>query len=81
MFIGFIGLVIPHIARFLVGTDHRKLLPASALCGALLLSGVDLLCRLATRVINQELPINVVAAVIGAPTLLYLVSRHQRRTA
>lgn len=79
--IGFIGLVIPHIARFLVGTDHRKLLPAAALCGALLLSGVDLLCRLATRVINQELPINVVAAVIGAPTLLYLVSRHQRRPA
>ncbi|GAB3131489.1 iron ABC transporter permease [Tsukamurella serpentis] len=77
--IGFIGLVIPHIARFLVGTDHRRLLPASALCGALLLLCVDLLCRLATRVINQELPINVVAAVIGAPTLLYLVSRHQRK--
>ena len=76
--IGFIGLVIPHIARFVVGTDHRRLIPAAALCGALLLSCVDMLCRLATRVIDQELPINVVAAVIGGPTLLYLVTRHRR---
>lgn len=73
--IGFVGLVIPHIARLLVGTDHRRLLPAAALCGAILLSAVDLLCRLAVRVINQELPINVLAGLIGAPVLLYLINR------
>lgn len=73
--IGFIGLVIPHIARFFCGTDHRRLLPTAALCGAILLSAVDLLCRLAVRVINQELPINVLAALIGAPVLLYLANR------
>jgi len=73
--IGFIGLVIPHIARFFCGTDHRRLLPTAALCGAILLSSVDLLCRMAVRVVNQELPINVLAAVIGAPVLLYLINR------
>lgn len=76
--IGFVGLVIPHIARFLVGADHRRVIPAAALCGALLLCAVDLLCRLATRLIDQELPINVLSALIGAPVLLYLVSRSRR---
>lgn len=76
--IGFVGLLIPHIARFLVGADHRRVIPAAAVCGAILLSAVDLLCRLATRVIDQELPINVVSALIGAPVLLYLVSRSRR---
>lgn len=78
--IGFVGLVIPHIARFLVGTDHRRLIPASALLGAILLVAVDIVCRIAVHVevLNQELPINIVSSLIGAPVLLYLLNRKMR---
>ncbi|MQS15002.1 iron ABC transporter permease [Streptomyces kaniharaensis] len=71
--IGFVGLMVPHVCRLLVGGDHRRLLPLSALTGALLLVVVDTLAR--TALDGQELPIGVVTAVLGAPTLLYLLDR------
>lgn len=71
--IGFIGLVVPHLMRLLVGPDHRLLLPASALAGASLLLLADLVSRLALA--PAELPIGIVTALIGAPFFLYLLMR------
>jgi iron complex transport system permease protein len=71
--IGFIGLVVPHLVRLLVGPDHRVLLPASALAGASLLLLADLAARLVLA--PAELPIGIVTALIGAPFFLYLLLR------
>ncbi|WP_079204826.1 iron ABC transporter permease [Pseudomonas sp. CC6-YY-74] len=71
--IGFIGLVVPHLMRLLVGPDHRVLLPASALAGASLLLFADLAARLLLA--PAELPIGIVTALIGAPFFLYLLLR------
>ncbi len=71
--IGFIGLVVPHLMRLLVGPDHRLLLPASALTGASLLLLADLLARLLLA--PAELPIGIVTALIGAPFFIYLLLR------
>ena len=71
--IGFIGLVVPHLLRLLVGPDHRRLLPASMLGGAILLLLADLLARLALA--PAELPIGIVMALLGAPFFLYLLVR------
>nr|WP_280714442.1 iron ABC transporter permease [Kitasatospora sp. MAP5-34] len=71
--IGFVGLMVPHVCRLLVGGDHRRLLPLSALTGAVLLVVVDTLAR--TVLDTQEVPIGVVTALIGAPALLYLLDR------
>jgi iron complex transport system permease protein len=71
--IGFIGLVVPHLMRLLVGPDHRVLLPASALAGASLLLLADLVARLLLA--PAELPIGIVTALIGAPFFLYLLLR------
>lgn len=74
--IGFVGLVVPHLMRLLVGPDHRLLLPASALAGAALLLLADLAARLV--VAPAEMPIGIVTALIGAPFFIYLLirSRH-----
>lgn len=71
--IGFIGLVVPHLIRLLVGPDHRVLLPASALAGASLLLLADLAARLTLA--PAELPIGIVTALLGAPFFLYLLLR------
>ncbi|MCP9962573.1 iron ABC transporter permease [Streptomyces somaliensis DSM 40738] len=71
--IAFVGLMVPHACRLLVGSDHRRLLPVSALFGAVLLVVVDLVCR--TALDAQELPVSVVTSLIGAPALLYLLDR------
>ncbi|MFD9565369.1 FecCD family ABC transporter permease [Streptomyces sp. NPDC059994] len=71
--IAFVGLMVPHVCRLLVGGDHRRLLPLSALLGALLLVVVDTVCR--TAMDAQELPVGVVTSLIGAPALLYLLDR------
>ncbi|MDF3931985.1 FecCD family ABC transporter permease [Pseudomonas citronellolis] len=71
--IGFIGLVVPHLLRLIVGPDHRLLLPASMFGGAILLLLADLLARLALA--PAELPIGIVTALIGAPFFLYLLIR------
>lgn len=74
--IGFIGLVVPHLMRLLVGPDHRLLLPASALAGASLLLLADLAARMVLA--PAELPIGIVTALIGAPFFLYLLVRGRR---
>ena len=71
--IGFIGLVVPHLVRLLVGPDHRVLLPASLLAGGTLLLLADLVARLALA--PAELPIGIVTAFIGAPFFLFLLVR------
>ncbi|WP_312110542.1 FecCD family ABC transporter permease [Brevibacillus reuszeri] len=71
--IGFIGLTVPHIARFLVGADYRWLLPYSALLGALLLLLSDVGARFVLP--GREIPVGVVTAFLGAPFLIYLVQR------
>lgn len=75
--IGFIGLVGPHIARLLIGEDQRFFLPASALCGALLLSASSILSK--TLVPGTLLPVGIVTAIIGVPFFLALILRDARR--
>lgn len=71
--IGFIGLIIPHLARILVGSRHRLMLPVAALGGALFLLWVDVASR--TLVRPQELPLGVMTGMIGAPIFLFLLGR------
>lgn len=74
--IGFIGLIVPHLMRFLVGPDNRKLLPVSVLAGALLLLVADTVTR---AVLPVEVPIGVLTALIGGPLFCVLFRRRQRR--
>jgi iron complex transport system permease protein len=71
--IGFIGIVVPHLVRLLVGVDHRIVLPASALFGATFLVICDLLAR--TLMAPVEIPVGVVTAIIGGPFFLWLLVR------
>jgi iron complex transport system permease protein len=71
--IGFVGLVVPHAVRLLVGSDHRILLPLSFLAGAAFLTLADLLARLALA--PTEVPIGVVTAFVGVPFFLVLLRR------
>jgi iron complex transport system permease protein len=75
--IGFIGLVVPHLVRLLLGPDHRWLLPGSALLGANLLLLADLVAR--TVVIPAELPIGIITALVGGPFFIWLLVSHRRR--
>jgi len=74
--IGFVGLVVPHIVRLLLGPDHRWLLPGAALLGGALLSLADLAARLVVEPL--ELPVGVLTAVLGAPFFLFLVVQRRR---
>ncbi|GHB51914.1 FecCD family ABC transporter permease [Mongoliitalea lutea] len=69
--IGFVGLVIPHLLRILFGADHRLVLPASWLAGAILLTIADTLAR--TMVAPSEMPIGIITAIIGAPFFIWLL--------
>jgi len=71
--IGFIGIVVPHLVRLMVGADHRIVLPASALFGAAFLVACDLLAR--TIMAPVELPVGVITALIGGPFFLWLLVR------
>ncbi|MFZ4757416.1 MAG: FecCD family ABC transporter permease [Burkholderiaceae bacterium] len=73
--IGFVGLVAPHMARMLVGPDHRWVLPLSALIGASVLTLGDLVARTAVR--PAELPIGILTAFVGAPFFLWLLRRRR----
>jgi iron complex transport system permease protein len=74
--IAFVGLVVPHIVRMISGPDHRTLLPASALAGALLLVVADILARIV--VAPTELPVGVITALVGVPFFISLLrNRHQ----
>ena len=75
--VGFVGLAAPHIARRLVGPSHEGLMPASALTGGLLLMGADLIGRWV--IAPSELPVGIVAAMIGAPYFGYLLYRTRGR--
>jgi len=74
--IGWGGLVIPHFARMLVGSDYRRLLPASLLMGGSFLLIVDNFARLLA---TSEIPIGILTAFIGAPFFLYLILREGNR--
>lgn len=76
--IGFVGLIVPHIVRLMVGPDHRALLSASFLGGACFLIWADLVTR--TLVPTQDLRLGVVTALLGAPFFVYLLQRHRIRT-
>jgi iron complex transport system permease protein len=71
--IGFVGLVVPHINRIILGPDHRRLLPASALLGGLVLVGADTLARTLTGA--TEIPVGVVTALLGAPFFCYIFKK------
>ena len=73
--IGWVGLVIPHVARMLIGCDYRRLLPASMLLGASFLLVVDNVSRLAY---TAEIPIGILTAFLGAPFFLYLIMTRRR---
>lgn len=73
--IAFVGLVIPHVVRLLIGPDHRYLLPASALAGAILLVVADTIARII--VAPAELPTGILTALIGAPIFFSLLIRHR----
>lgn len=71
--IGFVGLVVPHIARIAVGADHRRMLPATVLGGAVFLMLADLLARTVAQ--PTEIPLGILTAFVGAPFFLWLMRR------
>lgn len=75
--IGFIGLIVPHVIRILIGGDYRKLLPISMLGGAFFLLFADILSRVILA--PQELPVGIITAMIGAPFFLWLLNKTKRQ--
>ena len=75
--IAFVGLVVPHLCRLLVGTDHRWLLPFSALAGAGLLVAADVIGRVVAR--PEEIEVGIITAFIGAPFFIWIVRRQKVR--
>jgi iron complex transport system permease protein len=76
--IGFVGLIVPHVARIFFGPDHRLLAPAAALCGAIFLAAADTVAR--TALAPTELPVGVITAMAGGPFFLWLYRRQRGRT-
>ena len=74
--IGWVGLVVPHLCRKLLGSDHRYLMPGSFLCGAAFLLLVDDVSR---NLLPVEIPIGILTALIGAPFFLYLITRKEEK--
>ena len=77
-FVGFVGLVVPHGVRMLVGADHRWLIPGSALVGALFLLCADLLSRMAFPWLDTQLPVGVITSLVGGPLFITMLARNQR---
>jgi iron complex transport system permease protein len=75
--VGFVGLIVPHMTRIVLGPQHRLLLPASLLCGAIFLVIADLIAR--TIIAPQEIPLGVVTALIGAPFFIVLLRRTKKQ--
>lgn len=75
--IGFVGLIVPHLCRLLVGVDHRWLLPFSAISGACLLLSSDIVGRLIAR--PAEIDVGIITAFIGAPFFIWIVRRQRVR--
>ncbi len=76
--VGFVGIVVPHLLRLVIGPAHRLLLPASALLGAILMTGADTLAR--TIVAPAEIPIGILTAAVGAPFFLAILLRQRGLT-
>lgn len=74
--IGFVGLIVPHIVRLVIGPKHSRLLPASALTGAAFLIAADILARTLQR--PREIRLGIITSLFGAPFFLYLLIRHNR---
>lgn len=70
--IGWVGLVIPHFCRLMLGHDYRRIVPASLVMGAAFLTLVDLICRVAT---TSEIPIGILTAFVGAPVFIFLIAK------
>nr|WP_246287033.1 iron ABC transporter permease [Schumannella luteola] len=75
--IGFVGLVVAHLCRTLAGPDHRWLIPFSAVAGAALLTGADVLGRLVAR--PDEIDVGIITAIVGAPFLIWIIRRGKVR--
>ncbi|MDR0515074.1 MAG: iron ABC transporter permease [Coriobacteriaceae bacterium] len=73
--VGWVGLIVPHLARFLVGADQRILLPTSMILGATFLLVVDDFCR---SIYTTEIPLSILTSIIGAPLFVYLIARTRR---
>ena len=73
--IGFVGLVVPHLLRFIVGADHRRLLSYSMVVGAMTVLLADLIAR--SVILPSELPVGILTALLGVPLFLFLMSRHR----
>ncbi|MDU2489899.1 MAG: iron chelate uptake ABC transporter family permease subunit [Clostridium celatum] len=69
--IGFVGLIIPHIVRIIFGTDHKKIIPITALLGSIILIWADVISR--SLIKGTEIPIGIVISIIGAPLFVWLM--------
>jgi iron complex transport system permease protein len=74
--VGWVGLVAPHCARMIVGPDHRRMLPVSALLGGLFVLGLDDLTR---SIVQAEIPVSIVSALFGTPVICFLFWKTQTR--
>lgn len=74
--IGFVGLMVPHFTRFLVGGDHKKVLPISALLGGILVVWVDVAARLV--IAPEELPVGILTAIIGGPFFIWMLKKNNK---
>lgn len=79
--VGFVGLLVPHLLRLLLGPGHRRLVPYAALAGAAFLALADLATRLAFPLLGSEAPVGVVTAMLGGPAFLWLLHREGERLA
>lgn len=74
--IGFVGLIVPHLIRLVVGPDHHRLIPISALAGAFLMVLADLIAR--TAIAPSEIPIGIITSALGCPFFLFLIARRNK---
>jgi iron complex transport system permease protein len=74
--IGFIGLIVPHMTRLLVGSDHKRVLPVSALLGGILVVWTDVVARII--IAPEELPIGILTALLGGPFFIWLLKTKSR---
>ena len=75
--IGFVGLMVPHFSRLLIGADHKRVLPVAALSGGILVVWVDVAAR--TLLAPEELPVGILTAIIGGPLFIFLLKRKTGR--
>ena len=74
--IGFVGLMVPHFTRLLIGSDHKKVLPVSALLGGILVVWVDVVARMI--IAPEELPVGILTAILGGPLFIWLLKRRTK---